>query len=358
MSRRVLITGGAGFIGCNLAAELLRSGDEVVVLDDLSRRGSPENLHWLQGLGAVRHLAVDVSDAAAVARGFEAAGPVHAVFHLAAQVAVTSSVADPRRDFEVNALGTLNVLEAVRASGSRPLVVFSSTNKVYGGLEDLALTLSGGRHWPADAAHARGIDEARPLDLHSPYGCSKGAADQYVRDYARIYGLRTVVLRQSCIYGPRQLGVEDQGWLAWFVIAALLGRPITIYGDGHQVRDLLEVSDLVRLYRRCLERADELAGLVLNVGGGPGRTLSVGESLDLLERELGRPITRRRAPSRPGDQRYFVACVDEASRRLDWQPQVGVEEGLARLAAWVRENLELIAGLLGADGPGAAVGPT
>jgi CDP-paratose 2-epimerase len=248
----------------------------------------------------------------------------------------------------VNALGTLNVLEAARACSEPPLVIYASTNKVYGALEDLACRAEGQRY--RSAIDGAGIDEQRPLDFHSPYGCSKGAADQYVRDYARIYGLRTVVLRQSCVYGERQFGVEDQGWLAWFVISALLGRPVTICGDGLQVRDVLEVTDLVELYRRCMEQPDAVAGAVLNVGGGPRNTVSVREALDLVERQTGVPIERRHAPWRPGDQRTFIACNDEARRRVEWQPRTGVGDGVQRLVGWIRANLEVIRRLTEEDG--------
>jgi CDP-paratose 2-epimerase len=340
---RVLITGGAGFIGSNAAVDFLHRGDEVTILDDLSRAGTPENLAWVQSQGAVSFIRADVRDAAALRRALER--PLDAVLHLAAQVAVTTSVTDPRTDFEINALGTFNMLEAVRRCSAPPVVVYASTNKVYGGLEDLQGEVVGQRY--VCAASSSGIDERRPLDFHSPYGCSKGAADQYVRDYARIYGLRTLVLRQSCIYGTRQFGIEDQGWLAWFAIAALLGRSVTIYGDGCQVRDVLEVSDLVRLYRRCLERPEAASGQVLNVGGGPANVLSILEALELLEEELGASIPRRFAPWRPGDQKLFISNNGEAHRHLGWRPEVGVREGLPRLVAWIRSSLDLIARLVG-----------
>jgi CDP-paratose 2-epimerase len=273
---RVLITGGAGFIGSNAAVDLLRRGYEVVVFDNLSRVGTEENLRWIRSLGSPQFIKGDVRDAGALRAAVRDASPLDAVIHLAAQVAVTSSVDDPRNDFEINALGTLNVLEAVRAAEGRPVVLFSSTNKVYGGLEDLECTVHGTRYHCAISE--TGVDEKRPLDFHSPYGCSKGAADQYVRDYSRIYDLRTVVLRQSCIYGNRQFGVEEQGWLAWFTLAALMGREITIYGDGMQVRDVLDVADLVGLYRLCVNEIDSVSGQVLNVGGGPRNSVSILES--------------------------------------------------------------------------------
>jgi CDP-paratose 2-epimerase len=338
---RVLITGGAGFIGSNTAVDLAGRGDEVVVLDDLSRAGTEENLTWITAEcgGALEFVKADVRDGAAVHRAVNSRG-VDAVIHLAAQVAVTSSVADPRTDFDINALGTLNVLEAARAADRPPAVLFASTNKVYGSLEDLTCAVEGERY--VCELSDRGVGEQRPLDFHSPYGCSKGAADQYVRDYARIYGLRTVVLRQSCIYGNRQFGIEDQGWLAWFTLAALSGRSITVYGDGRQVRDVLEIGDLVRLYRLCLDRVDHVSGCVFNVGGGPGNAVSILESLSLLEGVIGRRVERGFSDWRPGDQKIFISDNREAGRRLGWRPEVGVPEGLERLVGWIGPNLPLI----------------
>jgi len=341
---RVLITGGAGFIGCNTAVDFASRGDQVIIFDNLSRAGTDRNLQWVREQGDVEFIKGDVREHAAIAEAVLATDP-DAVIHLAAQVAVTTSVDDPRNDFEINALGTLNVLEAVRAAPRPPILLFSSTNKVYGGLEDLPCSPQGQRY--VCAISPRGVDEARPLDFHSPYGCSKGAADQYVRDYARIYGLRTVVLRQSCIYGNRQFGIEEQGWLAWFTLAALRGRPITIYGDGMQVRDVLEVSDLVRLYRRCLEQIDAVSGQILNVGGGPDNAVSILESLDLLEEQAGVTIERRFADWRPGDQKIFVSCNEAAQRLVGWRPEVDVRKGLGTLIDWIRPNLELIQGLVG-----------
>jgi CDP-paratose 2-epimerase len=341
---RVLITGGAGFIGCNTAVDFIGRGDQVVIFDNLSRAGTEQNLEWVRSQGPVALVKGDVRDHAAIRAAVKEHAP-EAVVHLAAQVAVTTSVDDPRTDFEINALGTLNVLEAVRQEAPDAVLLFSSTNKVYGGLEDLVCTPKQQRY--VCAISARGVEEARPLDFHSPYGCSKGAADQYVRDYARIYGLRTVVLRQSCIYGNRQFGIEEQGWLAWFTLAALRGAPITIYGDGMQVRDVLEVSDLVRLYRRCIDGIDAVGGEILNVGGGPQNAISILESLDLLEQLLGRKIQRRFADWRPGDQKIFISCNERAGQLVGWQPERDVREGLKTLVDWIEPNLELIQSLVG-----------
>ena len=250
-----------------------------------------------------------------------------AVLHLAAQVAVTTSVADPRADFEINALGTFNVLEAVRLAGAGPAVLYSSTNKVYGNLEHVHVVERDGRY--AYENFPTGVDESEPLDFHSPYGCSKGAGDQYVRDYARIYGLKTVVFRQSCIYGTRQFGIEDQGWIAWFCLATLRGQPFTIFGDGKQIRDTLWVDDLINAYEAAIERIDTVSGEVFNVGGGPSNTLSLLELVAMLEAHFGRKLNPPFADWRPGDQRVFVADIGKAERLLGWRPEVSTARGRA-----------------------------
>lgn len=336
---KALITGGAGFIGSNLAHRLISQGHEVVVYDDLSRQGTDKNVTWLRREHGDRWTLLK-SDIRALEALTRAAAGADVVYHLASQVAVTTSVQDPRHDFEVNALGTFNVLEAARMSGRQPIVLYSSTNKVYGGMEDVVVVEGSSGYEYRD--YPNGIPETYPLDFHSPYGCSKGAGDQYVRDYARIYDLPTVVFRQSCIYGPRQFGVEDQGWVAWFLIAAVTGRPITIYGDGKQVRDVLWVDDLLDLYERALERIDVAAGQVYNVGGGPENTLAVWQELGpMLHRLLGREIEVARDDWRPGDQRIFVADICKAERELDWRPMTGKEEGVRQLYDWVAANKEL-----------------
>jgi CDP-paratose 2-epimerase len=334
--RRFLVTGGAGFLGSNLVSELLEDGSRVTVFDSLSRPGSELNLEWLRSRhgGAMTFAQGDVRDADAVAR---AVAEVDVVYHLAGQTAVTASVIDPRADFEQNALGTLNVLEAARRSSANPIVVYASTNKVYGALPGVRVVEEETRYALLD--HDVGIDESRPLDFHSPYGCSKGAADQYVRDYHRVYGLRTVVLRQSCLYGPRQMGVEDQGWVAWFLIAALFGLPITIYGDGKQVRDLLYVDDAVAALRSVVDRIEVTAGEIYNVGGGPAHTVSVWREFEpALAAAIGRPVQGAQfAPARVGDQRAFYCDTRKAARDFGWTPTVDVDDGLHRLAAWIRD---------------------
>ncbi len=309
-----VVVGGAGFIGCNLADALLHDGKDVVVFDNLSRPGVERNLAWLQSRhGAHLHASLgDIRDADAVAAVVR---PAAAVFHFAAQVAVTSSLDDPQHDFAVNAQGTLTVLEALRRHAPETPLVFASTNKVYGALGDVATALQDGRHLPIDRrAREQGIGEARPLDFCTPYGCSKGAADQYVLDYAKSFGLRTAVLRMSCIYGPRQFGTEDQGWVAHFLIRALRGETITIYGDGHQVRDILHVRDAVAAYRSVLARIDRLAGKAFNLGGGPANAVSLRMVLDEIAALTGLDIPLQFAPWRTGDQPYFVSDTAPAHR--------------------------------------------
>lgn len=340
---RCLITGGAGFIGCNLADTLVRTGSAVTVMDNLDRAGSELNLRWLRSrLGDdLRVLEADVRDARAVAQAVRA---VDVVYHLAGQTAVSTSVLDPRGDFEANALGTLNVLEAARASTTPPRVIYASTNKVYGGLERLPVVEEATRYRFLDLP--RGVDESHALAFHSPYGCSKGVADQYVLDYARIYGLPAVVFRQSCVYGPRQLGSEEQGWVTWMAAAAAFDRPITIYGTGKQVRDLLHVTDLVDAYLRATEAIDATSGEAYNIGGGADRTVSIwSEFAPLLSAALERPVAPPAfAGARPGDQPVFFCDTRKAEADFGWQPHVQVEEGLSSLVAWVRENEELLLG--------------
>jgi CDP-paratose 2-epimerase len=336
---RILITGGAGFIGCNSADYFLKEGHDVVIFDNLSRRGTVDNLAWLQN----RHGA-DLSFQRGDVRDFdsleESVQGADVVIHLASQVAVTTSVADPRTDFEINALGTFNTLEAVRRNAPEAIFLYASTNKVYGGMESVGIVEEDERYGYAD--YKSGIPESYPLDFHSPYGCSKGAGDQYTIDYARIYGLKTVSFRQSCIYGPRQFGVEDQGWVAHFVIAAVTGKTITIYGDGRQVRDVLHVSDLIRAYESAVERIDDCQGQAINVGGGPQNTLSIWREFGPLLAELkGSPLNVRYGPWRPGDQRVFVADVHKAERLLDWRPTIAPTEGIADLYEWVHRNRKL-----------------
>ena len=339
---KIIVTGSAGFIGSAFARYMADvHAAQIVGVDNLSRRGATNNLRWLQ-----QHVAnhaferLDITSAAQMDDLVRRHRDADAVVHLAAQTAVTTSVENPRHDFAANALGTLNVLEAVRRQAPSMPVLYASTNKVYGSLEHEPLVRRGARYEFAGAP--QGISEASPLDFHSPYGCSKGAADQYVRDYARIYAMRTVVFRQSCIYGPRQFGFEEQGWVAWFAIAAATGTPVTVYGDGLQVRDLLWIDDLCELYGQAIARIDSVTGRVYNVGGGPSNALSVQEVLERLEQLYGKPMRAAHGPWRPGDQRIFVADTAAITRDLGWAPRTTVETGIPGLVQWVRQSVREI----------------
>ena len=340
MTRHYLVTGGAGFIGSNYVHRLIQRNERVTIFDNLSRAGAPRNVAWLEetfGKNGFRLIVGDVRSAADIT---EAAQDADVIIHLAGQVAVTTSVTKPREDFEANALGTFNTLEAARASGRNPIFIYASTNKVYGGMEDVKLVEDATRWRYAELEH--GCAETQPLDFHSPYGCSKGTGDQYVRDYARIYGLRSVVFRQSCIYGPRQFGIEDQGWLAWMVIAAVTGRKITIYGDGKQVRDVLHVNDLLSAYDAAVEKIDVAQGQVYNMGGGTRNILAVwAEFGPMLEKLLGKQIDVARDDWRPGDQRVFYADFRKAQRELGWEPKISLEQGIKMIFEWVKENRSL-----------------
>lgn len=336
----VFITGGAGFIGSNLADYHLRRGDQVTMIDNLSRRGSDMNLDWLRQRHGdrLRFVKQDIRNFDGLAQSLP--HNIDRVYHMAGQVAVTTSITDPRDDFAINALGTFNVLEAVRQAAPQAIILFASTNKVYGGMEEVGIAESAGRYQYMD--YPCGIPESYPLDFHSPYGCSKGCGDQYVRDYARTYGLKTVVMRQSCIYGTRQLGVEDQGWVAHFCIAAQHGRPITIYGDGKQVRDVLWIDDLLAAYEAAADRIDRAAGQVYNLGGGPDNTMSIwAEFGPMLEELAGQPVPVSYADWRLGDQFVFISDIRKAENELGWRPRVSVREGIERLWSWVADNPHL-----------------
>ena len=336
---RYLIIGGAGFIGCNAAEHYINKGESVTLLDNFSRQGAFWNVEWLKQK-AGKNLKVRFCDIRKDTDVLlEESKKSDVVFHFAAQVAVTTSVVNPVLDFEVNALGTFNVLEAVRNSPNKPILLFSSTNKVYGGMEYEKISEQEKRYGYANLPS--GVPETQLLDFHSPYGCSKGTADQYVRDYSRIYGLKTVVLRQSCIYGPRQFGVEDQGWVAHFIIATVFNKPITVYGTGKQVRDILFVSDLVSAYDCALKRIDKVSGKIYNIGGGPNNTLSLIELIEFLEKNLNTKIKYKLSDWRPGDQPVFICDIAKAKSELGWEPQVNVETGLKKLITWVSENKSL-----------------
>jgi len=336
--KSLLITGGAGFIGVNAARHFSKKGWEVAVLDNFSRKGTDVNVETLaKEFPDIRVVKGDiVRDTSLLQKEVE---KTDAVLHLAAQVAVTTSVLDPRNDFEQNALGTFNVLEAVRLSKNHPPLIYSSTNKVYGALPQFPVEIKGVRSVFKNKELERyGVSEEVPLDFHSPYGCSKGAADQYVLDYARIYGLKTVVFRQSCIYGEHQFGIEDQGWVAWFTIATMMGKTLTLYGNGKQVRDVLYVGDLVDLYERAFKNIKKVSGHAFNVGGGPKNKISLIECLAQLEHVFGKKIVTGRAPIRSGDQPIFVADVRKAKRMLGWVPKTSFKTGFKRMYDWMKDN--------------------
>jgi CDP-paratose 2-epimerase len=341
---KVFITGGAGFVGANVADRHLSQGDEVVVFDNFSRQGTRGNIDWLRSRHGDRLRIVhgDIRDSGGLRHAL--APDTDRVYHLGAQVAVTISLRDPREDFEVNALGTFNVLEAVRHSAPEAVLLYASTNKVYGGMESVQIVEEDTRYRYADRV---GISEEQPLDFHSPYGCSKGAGDQYVRDYARIYDLRTVVLRQSCIYGSRQMGQEDQGWLAFFCIASRLGVPISIYGNGKQVRDVLWIDDLLEAYDAAATNIDRSSGQIYNIGGGPANTLAVwAEFGPILEELAGYTIAVDYREWRAGDQPVYISDIAKAERELGWRPQVSARDGVERLWRWVDANTELFSRLM------------
>lgn len=340
MSKKILITGGAGFIGINAASYYLKKGYEVTIFDNFSRKGSRDNIFSLQSEINKKDLIIIEGSLLDRKKIEDLISKADIVLHLAAQVAVTSSVINPRLDFEINALGTFNVLEAVRNSKNKPILLYTSTNKVYGSLEDLKIIEKKTRYEFGDLKY--GISEERCVDFHSPYGCSKGAADQYVRDYARIYNLKTIVFRQSCIYGPMQFGVEDQGWVAWFIIALTKNKNITIYGNGKQVRDLLYIDDLIKAYDLAIGNIEKTKGKIYNIGGGAKNTISIWyEFKPMLQKLFKRKIKAKTSDWRPGDQPIFISDIRKAKKDFGWEPKIGVEEGIRRLYVWVSKNQNL-----------------
>lgn len=334
---RVLITGGAGFVGINTAVHYWKKGAEVTIFDNLSRKGTRINLEWLKkSYQHVNTLIHDIRDAEAVTKAVK---NQDLIFHFAGQVAVTTSVVNPRKDFEINTLGTLNVLEAIRKHNPQAILVYSSTNKVYGDLSMQKIKESTTRYEFVNLPH--GVSESELLDFHSPYGCSKGAADQYVRDYARIYSLKTIVFRQSCIYGPHQFGVEDQGWVAWFLAAAILNKPITIYGNGKQVRDLLYIDDLINAYELAIKHIQTTSGQIYNLGGGAKNTISIWKEFGpLVEKLIGHKIKVTYRPTRPGDQPIFISDTRKAQTDFCWRPITKLEPGITILYNWLITNYD------------------
>jgi len=339
---RYLIAGGAGFIGVNAADQYSRAGHAVTILDNFSRRGTDVNAEWLCSRHpAVRVVRADIRTDRDVLAAQAAQCDV--LLHLAAQVAVTTSVSDPRLDFEINALGSFNILDAARRAPKPPIVLYSSTNKVYGGMEDVRVVEKNGRY--VYETLPLGCSEAQTLDFHSPYGCSKGAADQYFHDFSRIYGLRTVVFRQSCIYGPHQFGIEDQGWVAWFTLRSLFNQAVTIYGDGKQVRDVLYVDDLVAAFTASVAHIDRAAGRIYNIGGSSANILSLRDLVALLEKISGAKMSYSFGDWRPGDQRVYISDVRRAQSEIGWSPTTSPEAGIGKMRDWMIENKELIRGI-------------
>jgi CDP-paratose 2-epimerase len=336
----ILITGGAGFIGVNAAKYFFQHDWNVSVLDNLSRKGTDTNLQWLQEVchSNINFFHVDIRDFDRVCDVVTQVKP-DMLLHLAAQVAVTTSYLNPREDFEINALGSFNIMEAIRLTSPETFVLYASTNKVYGGMEQVPVTL--GKNGYQFTNLLQGVNEAQPLDFHSPYGCSKGVADQYTIDYARIYNLHTCSFRQSCIYGTRQFGIEDQGWVAWFTIAASLKKTITLYGDGWQTRDVLNVKDLAKAYMAAWEHRHKISGHAFNIGGGPNNTLCLRDLLKFLESELSIELKPQSAASRPGDQPVFICDISKATNMLGWTPEISVFDGVKELLEWVKANIGL-----------------
>ena len=347
MSLKILITGCAGFIGCHLSRYFLDRQAQIVGIDNLSRTGSRANLEWLQtqSNGNFDFYCQDICSFNDIVNTFKRHAPFDLIIHEAAQVAVTTSTKDPRNDFKINALGTFNLLEATRLYSPEAFFQYASTNKVYGKMDSVPVVRRNGRYEYRDLS--AGISEEFPLDFHSPYGCSKGCADQYVRDYHRMFGLKTAVLRQSCIYGTRQFGIEDQGWVAWFSIASFLNKKITIYGDGRQIRDILWVDDLVDAYFKIFENSHKTAGEIFNIGGGPENILSILELVALLKKRGLLVTDPCMAAWRPGDQKVFVSDIQKVRQLAGWRPTTSVEEGLGRLSAWVANHKKILIETLG-----------
>ena len=337
-TKTILITGGCGFIGTNAAEYYLKKGFKVVVFDNLSRVGAKENLKYLKTKKGMVFIKGDIRNSRQIESAFKKYKPDY-VLHLAAQVTMVTSVQKPREDFEVNALGTFNVLEALRKEAPEAALLYTSTNKVYGEMRDLETTEKEKRY---EYSNFKGIDENRPLDFHGPYGCSKGTGDQYTIDWARIYGLKTVVFRQSGIYGPHQFGIEEQGWLAWFVNALLFDKPVTIYGDGKQVRDVLYVDDVLEAYDKALMNINETRGKAFNIGGGNDYSLSIWELFEILEKLSDKKFKYNFGDWRPGDQKAYISDITKAKNSFDWSPKVSPKEGVEKLYAWIDQNKEAV----------------
>lgn len=337
--KKALVTGGAGFIGSNLVARLLSDNWKVYLFDNLSRKGTKHNLEWIRKKGNNSNLIIAIEDVRDEKQVSKYVRKADVIFHLAAQVAVTSSVDNPKEDFDINAGGTLNVLEAARLSKQKPQVIFASTNKVYGAL-DYAKYKAGKTRYIC-LSYLNGINEEVSLDLHSPYACSKGTADNYVKDYGRIYGLNTVVFRQSCIYGPRQFGIVDQGWMGYIAALAVKGKQVTFFGDGKQVRDALYVDDLINAFLMATKSPKQISGEVFNIGGGVDNTFSLGEYINYLQDKLKKKVSVIKKSWRPGDQKVFISDNTKLNNTLGWKPKISVDDGSGRLLEWIEANINL-----------------
>lgn len=340
--KKILITGGAGFIGSNIAKFYIDQGLDVIILDNLSRKGVEYNLEWLKTQGDFKFVKGDIRDKKFIDEFFKNNQDIDVIFHEAAQVAVTTSVRDPELDFEVNTLGTFNILEGMRKYLPNAILIYASTNKVYGDLSYLEVIEKEKRYEFKDEKYKYGLDENTNLDFHSPYGCSKGAADQYVRDYYRIYGLKTIVFRQSCIYGLRQIGLEDQGWVAWFIIRLIFDEPVTIYGTGRQIRDILFVDDLIEAYDLAIKNINVSQGKIYNIGGGYNNSLSLLELIDLFKEFFNKELNYSFSEWRPGDQKIFISNNSLLKRNLNWEPKTDYKTGIKKLYEWILENKDFI----------------
>ncbi|MBD3229420.1 MAG: NAD-dependent epimerase/dehydratase family protein [Candidatus Lokiarchaeota archaeon] len=339
----ILVTGGCGFIGSNLVDFLIKDNkkNNILIIDDIKRDGAKLNKRWLENLYGERKnfriVIKDIKNNNDIKSFFK---DQEMIFHIAGQVAVTTSVKDPVMDFKINAGGTLNILEAARKSNTNPVILFTSTNKVYGNLNQYQIKLKDKKYDFKDLTG--GVNESTPLDFHSPYGCSKGAADSYMKDYYRIYGLKTILFRMSCIYGPRQFGNEDQGWVAHFIISSILDKALTIFGDGKQVRDILFIDDLVKAMLQATDNINKTKGKVYNIGGGPKNVISLLELLELLEKHLNKKINVSYEDWRPGDQKVYYSNIDKAKEDFGWSPIITKEKGIVKLINWVKQNKILI----------------
>lgn len=349
---KITVTGGAGFIGFHSCRYFAEKGHDIFLLDDFSRKGSRAHAEKLiSEFGEkikIVECDISVSSTENLSIIEKIVSQSDVVIHLAAQVAVTTSVKNPRRDFEVNALGALNLLEACRKASTKPFIIYSSTNKVYGGMDHLEIIERDNRYYFAE--HLYGISETALLDFHSPYGCSKGAADQYVRDYNRIYGVPSVVLRQSCIYGTEQYGHEEQGWIAHLTLNACRNMPIKVFGDGKQVRDVLFAQDLVELFDACIQNMKKVSGKIYNAGGGYKNILSLLDLIEILEKTLGRKIEKSFHDWRPGDQKVYISDIDQLKKDLEWEPKISPTEGVEKIIHWQKGNKVEIEKILSSQG--------